>query len=119
QPSVLRRVRVGGVGAEVALRGDVARAEEELRGVYREAGVHAELVVARDIADEHVFPRCEIERHGRGFSSGDACDLSDLAVLLRLRRSTVGRKLVRREVGLYHLKAVLHGAEVANADLDR
>src|SRR5207248_2113669 len=64
-------------------------------------------------------PGREVEGHGRGLSDGDARDLADLAVLFGFRRRAVDGKLVRREVGLNHLKAVLHGAEVAHADLDR
>ena len=42
----------------------------------------------------------------------------NLPVLSRLRRRSVDGKLVRREVRLQHYEAVLHRAEVADADLD-
>src|SRR5213075_547455 len=70
-------------------------------------------------ADEHVLAGCEVEGHSRRFTDRDARDLADPAILFGLRRRAVDGKLVLWEVGLYHLKAVLHGAEVAHADLGR
>src|SRR2546423_5181731 len=102
----------------MAVRGDVARAKA-LRRLDGEPGVHTKPVVTRDVADEDVLARREVECDGRGLPHGNARDLADLAVLFRFRRGAVDRKLIRREIGLNDLKAVLHRAEVAHADLDR
>src|SRR6266542_1057739 len=85
--------------------------------VHEKSGAHPQLVVAREIADDHVATDLEVSGHVGDLARRDALHLLQQPILFRLRLTRVDGQLVRREISLDQLEGVLHAAGVADAEL--